>query len=830
MKILKFGGSSVANAENINKVIQIVMQSPKRRNDIVVVSALGGVTDDLIRLATLASKGESDYGLLFKNLCKKHNEVIKKLIKTKNQKQALEEAKKKYDELEKILQGIFLIKELSLRSLDTVMSFGEQLSAQIIGEAINSRGVACKFVDARNLIKTDDNFGSANVDALKTHKLISNYFKKSSMLSIMGGFIASNSSGIVTTLGRGGSDYSASLIGAALNAAVIEIWTDVDGVMTADPRKVEKAFPLAEISYEEAGELAHFGAKVIHPKTMKPARLKNIPILIKNTFNPQAIGTKIGKGKIGQAFASPIRITPKVSVGREWLRPCEQDFLIKGISSLSNVSLLRLQSNNGKNIGEITAQLFDALCRFDIEVLLTTQSSHEQALSIALSSKEAQRAKNIIERAFELELQTRQMLPVSIKENLSIVAIVGKQMKGVPGISGRLFNTLGNNKINIVAIAQGSSELNVSAVIGAEDETRALQVIHEAFFGAADETVSLFLVGTGLIGSTLLTQIKKQESQIRLRGLANSRFMLFDGQGISLESWEKLLPQGKSMNVQNFVAQMTELNLPRSVFVDCTASDDIASLYEKIISAGIAIVTPNKKANSGPFMRYQRLRNLTKKNHTPFLYQTNVGAGLPIIHSIQNLISSGDEILKIEGVLSGTLSYIFNTFSKSDKLFSQIVSDAQNKGYTEPDPRDDLGGMDVARKILILAREIGLKMEMGQVRIEQLLSKECLGANSVDKFFTALKKLDSSFEKRKRQAQKNNKTLRYIASLQKGGARISLQEIGQDHPFFHLEGNDNIVSITTKRYSATPLVIKGPGAGAEVTAGGVLAGVLSIFN
>ncbi len=502
MKILKFGGSSVANAENINKVIQIVTQSPKRRNDIVVVSALGGVTDDLIRLATLASKGESDYRLLFKNLCEKHNEVIKKLIKpmptrlagaparrvgrqTKNQKNALKEAKEKYNELEKILQGIFLIKELSLRSLDVVMSFGEQLSAQIIGEAINSRGVACKFVDSRNLVKTDDNFGSANVDIPKTYKLISNYFKKNSTLSIMGGFIASTNSGIVTTLGRGGSDYSASLMGAALNVAGIEIWTDVDGVMTADPRKVEKAFPLEEISYEEAGELAHFGAKVIHPKTMKPARLKSIPIFIKNTFNPQAQGTKIGKGKV------------------------KHDFLIKGISSLSNVSLLHLQSNNGKSIGEITAQLFDALCRFDIEVLLTTQSSHEQALSIALSSKEAQRVKNIIERAFELELQTRQMLPVSVKENLSIVAIVGKQMRGVPGISGKLFNTLGDNKINIVAIAQGSSELNVSAVIGGEDETRALQVIHEAFFGAADEAVNLFLVGTGLIGSTLLAQIKK---------------------------------------------------------------------------------------------------------------------------------------------------------------------------------------------------------------------------------------------------------------------------------------------------------------------------------
>lgn len=459
MKILKFGGSSVANAENIKKVIQIISDSSKKHgNLVVVVSAFGGVTDNLIKLAILASEGNNNYQALMKYIFKQHNQVLREFIDPKNQNRVYTEVEKKYNELNETLQGVSLLRELSLRSLDRVMSFGEQLSAYIVSKAIKSHGIICAFVDARTLIKTDDNFGCANVEIQKTYERISNYFKVNSGLSIMGGFIASTDTGITTTLGRGGSDYTASLVGAAVNAAVIEIWTDVEGVMTADPRKVSDAFPLLKISYEEAGELAHFGAKVIHPKTMKPARLQNIPIDIKNTFNPHGKGTRICNEK------------------------SKQDFLIKGISSLGSVSLLHIQSNNGNSIGEIVARVFDTLYRSDIEILLITQASHEQSVSIAVNSRHAQKAKAAIEKNFVLELNATQMLPISKEENLSIVAIVGKQMKGVPGISGKLFSTLGNNKINVVAIAQGSSELNVSAVISSKDEKKALRAIHEAFF------------------------------------------------------------------------------------------------------------------------------------------------------------------------------------------------------------------------------------------------------------------------------------------------------------------------------------------------------------
>ena len=807
MKILKFGGSSVANAQNINKVIQIISDSLKKHRDLViVVSALGGVTDNLIKIASLATARESEYQALMKDIFKQHNQVIKELIISKNKKKILAKVEKKYYELKEILQGISLLGELSLRSLDKVMSFGEQLSAFIISEAIKNQPIVCKFVDSRALIKTDDNFGSANVKIPKTYELMVNYFKANHGLFIMGGFIASTDEGITTTLGRGGSDYTASLFGAALNAKVIEIWTDVDGVMTADPRKVENAFPILKISYEEAGELAHFGAKVIYPKTMKPARLKNIPIDIKNTFNPHGKGTRICNEK------------------------SKQDFPIKGISSLGSVSLLHIQSNNGKSIGEIAARIFDILSRSDIEILLITQASHEQSLSIAVNNHQAQKAKIAIEKDFVLELKVEQMLPILIEENLSIVAIVGRQMKGVPGISGKLFSVLGNNKINIVAIAQGSSELNVSAVINSKDETKALRAIHKEFFKTIDESINLFLVGTGLIGSTLLKQINESSISIRLCGLANDQLMLINNKGISFKDWKQELAGGKATELEAFARQMIDWKLPNSVFVDCTASSEIVLMYKDIVKAGIAIVTPNKKANSGEYAQYKKLRDLAKKNHTSFIYETNVGAGLPIIHTIQNLILGGDKIIKIEAVLSGTLSYIFNTFSESNNSFSDIVREAKAKGYTEPDPRDDLNGLDMARKILILAREIGLKLELNQIKINPILPGKCFKVNSIDKFFTELKKLDSDFAKKKIQTQENNQALRYIAALSDGKAELVLQEVGQNHPFYHMSGSDNIISITTKRYCHTPLIIKGPGAGAEVTAGGILANIISIFK
>ena len=795
--VMKFGGSSVANADNIKKTIQIISDSSKKGQGlIIVVSAFGGVTDNFIKMASLASQKNRQYKHQLTDLIDQHNQAISKLVKPNRQKLVLAEVGKKYHDLNESLQGIYLLGELSARSLDQVMSFGEQLSAYIISEAMKSQKIPCEFIDARTLIKTDENFGSANVNTQKTHQLLSSHFQAHPKLSVMGGFISSTGDGVTTTLGRGGSDYTASLVGAGVNAQAIEIWTDVDGVMTADPRKVGNAFPLLKISYEEAGELAHFGAKVIHPKTMKPARLKNIPIVIKNTFNPSGAGTRISHEKSVQAF------------------------LIQGISSLNKISLLNIQSNNGQSIGEMATKIFDSLSRSEIEILLTTQASHEQSISIAINQSQASKAKGALEKAFALELKAQQMSPISQEDHLSIVAIVGKQMKGRPGISGKLFDTLGNNHINVVAIAQGSSELNVSVVISSNDEDKALQAIHDTFFRPKDAFINLFLVGPGLIGSTLLKQIGESSAPIRLCGLANSKRMFFAGE----------LTPGRPTDLKEFVAQMIKLNLPNSVFVDCTASETVVSYYESILTAGIAIVTPNKKANSGLLKSYQKLHKVAKANNAAFCYETNVGAGLPIIHTIQNLISSGDEIVKIEAVLSGTLSYIFNTFSSTNQAFSQIVRDAKTKGYTEPDPRDDLNGMDVARKVLILARESGLNLELNEIHLNPLLPKKYFLVNSIDNFLVELEKLDGDFKQKKIQASKRHQVLRYIATLSGQKAQIGLQAVDQNHPFYHLSGSDNIISITTKRYNHTPLVIKGPGAGAEVTAGGILANIINTYK
>lgn len=805
---MKFGGSSVANADNIAKIIALAEQSQKNNESIVfVVSALSGITDGLIALANKSANGDISYQGDYSDILKQHQAVIDAMIHS-DQKPIVEtQVKQKFDELKTMLDGVYLIKEVSPRSLDCIASFGEQLSAYIIGEAMNSSNIACRFIDSRQIVKTDNAFGSANVDITKTYTAIAEAVKNSPhSFCIMGGFIGSTTDGITTTLGRGGSDYTASLVGAAVDAEVIEIWTDVDGVLTADPRKVPEAFSLEEISYEEAAELAHFGAKVIHPKTMRPARLKNIPIIIKNTFNPGAAGTKICNTVADHVFP------------------------IKGISTLSKVSLLQIQSNNGKTSSTIGARLFDILSRAGIEVLLTTQASHEQAICVAVQSDQANTAKQLVEAAFELEIHNDQILPLNLENDLSIIAIVGKQMKGTPGISGKFFSVLGKNRVNIVAIAQGSSELNVSAVIKSEDETKALRYVHQKFFSIERQPLNVYLVGTGLIGSTVLKEAQKLKDSMRFCGLADQAKMVINPEGIDLENWKATIDEGSPANLEEFMNAIIENNLLNTVFVDCTASEDIVKMYDRILSANMAIVTPNKKANSGPFVQFKRLHELSQRYQAPFLYETNVGAGLPVIHTIQSLVSSGDKVTKIEAILSGSLSFIFNTFANSDRPFSEIVAEAKTQGYTEPDPRDDLSGKDVARKIIILARETGLAMELDDVQIDPLLPESCLQATSVDEFFVELKKLDEEFAQKKQTAQAENKVLRFIASLENGQAKISLQSVTASHPFFNMSGSDNIIAFSTERYCNTPLVIKGPGAGAEVTAGGVLADIISIYN
>jgi len=805
MKVLKFGGSSVASSENIKKVIEIV-KDYSLQNDllVIVVSALGGITDQLIMLARIAKSGDQNYQDLLQQLFLKHDQVIQDLIADQYRLQVSGIINKKYQELTDILTGVYLLRELSNSSLDVIMSFGEQFSSLIVAYGFKSIGLDCGFVDSRKIIKTDDNFGSANVNLEKTYSLCKQVFNSEHKIYVCGGFIGSNDKEMTTTLGRGGSDYTAALIGGALDAEIIEIWTDVDGVLTADPRKVPSAFSLTEVSYEEAGELAHFGAKVIHPKTMQPARLKKIPIVIKNTFNPKAAGTII--------CDNPKR---------------DNKYQITGVTTLSDVNLVEIYSNNGKSVAEIAHKTTDSLSKAGIEILLITQGSYEPCLSIAVSAKDALLAKSVIEKNFSLEIKSGEMLPVKLQEERAIVSIIGNQMKGSIGLSGKFFKTLGDQNINIYAIAQGSTELNISAVIHEKHKVKALQAVHQAFFENKTENIHLFVVGTGLIGSAVLHMITQFPNNIKLCGVANSRKFVVWEKPADPTVWKQALDSSEDGDLEEFVHKIIELNLPNSVFVDCTASAEVPLVYSKLLQSHIAVITSNKKANSGSYDFYREIKEVSANTKINYLYETTVGAGLPIIQTIQNLVKSGDRIIKIEAILSGTLSYIFNTFATTNDTFSKIVRGAKDKGYTEPDPRDDLNGMDMARKILILARESGLKIEMSDVILEPFLPPSCFVVDSVDAFFDQLSKLDEDFAEKKRLAKSEGKLFRYIAKMENGKVSLSLQLIDQNHPFYNLSGTDNIVSITTQRYNFNPLVIKGPGAGAEVTAGGIIADILN---
>ena len=804
MKLLKFGGTSVGSPKNIKKIIEIIKRESKNDHVAVVVSAFGGLTDKIIESAHLAASGDKNYIKELASIKKRHLDAVKELSANK----ALKQVTETLQEFEDILQGIFLIREVSPRTMDLIMSFGERLSAYIISQSIPH----AEFLDARTLIKTDDNFNSAKVNFPKSNKNIQEYFKTHKNLQIISGFISSTDNDETTTLGRGGSDYSAAIFGAALNAKEIQIWTDVDGIMTADPRKVKKAFSLPNISYEEAMEMSHFGAKVIHPPTMVPAMNKGIPISIRNTMNPDFPGSIISNKK------SP------------------SNFPIKGISSINDISLLRVEGSGMVGVAGISQRLFGCLAREKINIILITQASSEHSICFAIDPKAAKKAQEIIENEFILEIKAKQVNKPIIENDMSIIAIVGENMRNTTGISGKLFQALGKNGINISAIAQGSSELNISVVIHKKDIAKAISVVHDSFFLSTTKSINIFLVGTGLIGKTLIEQIEKQAPelaknqsiQINIAGLSNSKKMLFDENGIT--NWEKELNQSKEKaDIEKFIKKTIELNLPNSVFVDCTASEEVSKHYEKVIQNSISIVTPNKKAASGTYQCYQQMKKDAQKFNVKYLYETNVGAGLPVINTLNDLINSGDKIEKIEAVLSGTLSYIFNSFNKNTS-FSQIVKEARANGYTEPDPRDDLNGMDVGRKILILSRESGLKMEMKDVEIENLVPEELQKIPSIEDFLKKLEEHDKDYSNKRDQAEKEGKKLRYIASLKNGKAKVSLQAVDQNHPFYSLSGSDNIISFTTTRYNNRPLVIKGPGAGAEVTAAGVFADIIRIAN
>jgi aspartokinase/homoserine dehydrogenase 1 len=815
MKVLKFGGTSVADPAAVKQVAEIISNTHHEDPSLVIVSsAMGGVTNQLIEAGRLASANDEYFRTLIKQLESRHFQVVKDLIGIKSQSPVLASLKKSINDLEDLLHGVYLLRELSPRTMDLLLSFGERLSCRVLTAVLSDRHVQAGYVDARELIKTDARFGNARVLKKETYENIGAFFKDRKDVSVVTGFISSTLKGETTTLGRGGSDYTAALLGAALGASEIQIWTDVDGVMTSDPRQVHKAFPLHEMTYEEAMEMSHFGAKVIYPPTLQPALSRQIPLRIKNTFNTAFQGTMIHKVTDGDQYP------------------------VKGISSIQEIALINLEGSGMVGVPGVSSRLFGALAAHQISVILITQASSEHSICFALDPDDAAQAKTVIEAEFALEISNGKIDEVRIDDQLSIVAIIGENMRRTPGISGKMFGALGKNGINVVAIAQGSSERNLSVVISRKDLSKALNTIHEVFFLSDIKNLNVYLIGTGLIGTTLLKQIrqhgrqleKSSQLKINIVGLGNSRKMLFDADGIDLANWKAALEEhGTPTRLSEYVHMMQSLNLPNSVFADCTASAEVVDRYGDILNASISISTPNKIACSGAYATYEALKKNALKYGIKFLFETNVGAGLPVISTLNDLKLSGDKIIRIDGVLSGTLSYIFNHVSK-DKSFTSVVQEARARGYTEPDPREDLNGMDVARKILILAREVGYKLELEDVEVQNLVPPECLAAESVDAFFEILKKSDASFEKVRSRAEKEGRKLRYIATLDRGKASVKLDSVDAENPFYGLSGSDNMISFTTDRYLERPLVVRGPGAGAEVTAAGVFAEMISLSH
>lgn len=814
MYVLKFGGSSVGSPERIASVIDILQSYQKKKIPFTVVfSAFSKVTDSLILMAQTASKGDAGYLPMWEAFHQRHIAAIHALVTSDAKEKILEAFTEMSLTLKNLLQGTYLVMEASPRTMDYVLSFGERASCMIITEAMNARGIASEYLDARDIIKTDKNFGSARVDFPATYKLIKAKYKSTKKIKVVTGFISSAKGGLTTTLGRGGSDYTAALLGAGVNAEVIEIWTDVDGVLTADPRLVSKAFTIPKLSYVEAMEMSHFGAKVIYPPTIKPAMDLGIPIYIKNTFNPGFAGSMITKEKVKHAHP------------------------VTGISSISNVSLLTLQGSGLFGVPGVAARLFDSLANRSINIMLITQGSSESSISFAVRPEDALHAKEAVEHAFARDIQANTVDPIHIENDLSVVALIGENMRFTPGIAGRMFRSLGKNGINVVAIAQGSSELNISAVINRADEAKALNALHEGLFLSDVKVLNVFMVGCGLIGGTLIKQLKAQSAylykskhlEIRLVGLANSKKMIFDTNGLSLEHWkETLTTDGKPMKLAKYIDTMNTMNLSNSIFIDNTASEEVASKYDKILDASISISTPNKVAASSPYKNYKKLKDIADLRGVQYQYETNVGAGLPVLSTLRNLMISGDRIIKIEGVLSGSLSFIFNKFNSKVK-FSDLVKEAREKGYTEPDPRDDLSLKDISRKICILAREAGLTTNLEEVQLEQILSAAAVKAKTVDDFLKVLEGDEAMYTAMIKKAEANNAKIRVIAKVEVDkGVTVGLQEVGPENPFYQLGGSDNMIVFTTERYHERPLVVRGPGAGAEVTAAGIFAEIITI--
>ncbi|MFI3280122.1 MAG: bifunctional aspartate kinase/homoserine dehydrogenase I [Rikenellaceae bacterium] len=809
MRVLKFGGTSVGSVASLKNVQSIVNNTQDEL--VVVVSAVGGVTDLLISTAKAAQAGDDSYIETFKHIVERHKTIIDGLVDEEYHAELYLLLRPLFDDLTNIYKGIRLIGDLSDKTMDTVVSYGERLSSTIISYILDD----VTLIDSRELIKTRPQTGKHVVDFTQTNALIKERFKEHTRVSLLPGFIASDmKSGVVTTLGRGGSDYTAAILAAGLDADILEIWTDVDGFMSADPRIISNTYVIDHLSFIEAMELCNCGAKVIYPPTIYPVYYKNIPIVVKNTFNIEAPGTLISRDK-SHAEGKPI----------------------KGISSINDTSLITVAGLGMVDVIGVNFRIFQALAKGGISVFMVSQASSENNTSIGLRNADAEAAAALLNNEFAHEISLGEMEPMSIESELATVAIVGDNMKHTPGIAGQLFNTLGRNGINVIACAQGASETNISFVIKLDQLRKALNVIHDSFFLSDHQVVNLFIAGVGTVGANLLEQIQTQKAtlledkslMVNVVGLFNSRKALIDRRGVELSDYREALAASEiESNPEQIIKEILDLNISNSVFVDCTANASIASIYKELLNHNVSVVAANKIAASGCYEEYQSLKSIARKRGVKFLFETNVGAGLPIINTINSLINSGDKISGIEAVISGTLNFISNTASKDIPL-SKAITMAKEAGYSEPDPRLDLNGSDVVRKLVILSREAGYKLEQKDIECN-LFVPEYLFSGSVEEFMARIPEVDESFEARRSEAEAAGCRLRFVAKLENGKGTVGLQSVDSKHPFYELDGSNNSVLLTSKRYDELPMVIKGYGAGAAVTAAGVFADIISIAN